>query len=271
MTEMNLTHGHARAFPANVEETRTVEFVISSAARDRYNTRCNPQGWNLENFNKNGIVGYQHNVYGDMCSPPNPDDVIGQGRAWVEGDQLIGSITFEPADINPLAEKLFRKVLLGTIRATSVGFQPVGEGRWGEGDEARGMENETYYFAGQELLEFSLVNIPANPEALVRSVRDQSAHALMYLRRATGLSFADIEGMTVRTLIDTLDDKQRSVLTGAAGATTPDETEQTEVLESEVSEASEPAFSPADLRTLLRDTICSPEERMRKALREALT
>lgn len=199
--------GELRAVPANVEETRTVQFVISNSTRDRHRTVLDPTKWQLDNFNRNGIVGYQHNVYGDgMCAGPNPDDVIGRGRAFLEGDQLIGEVTFEPADINPLAEKIFRKVLFGSLRATSVGFAELGKGKYGTGKEARGGTEETYYFAGQELLEFSIVNIPSNPDATKRALRDQASHALMFVKRALPtLSFADIETLTVGEVLRQLD------------------------------------------------------------------
>lgn len=203
--------GEVRAFSPDVEETREVEFVISTPARDRHHTVLNPRRWVLEPYNRNPVVGYQHNLYGDLCNPPNPDDVIGSGRVWLEGDRLIGAVRFEPAELNPLAEKVFRKVLAGTLRATSVGFIPLMDpetgayGRWGEGEEAQGRANETFYLYGQELVEFSIVNIPSNPDALRRGLRDQTAHALMYLRRVTGLEFRQIEGMTVREVLDALE------------------------------------------------------------------
>jgi hypothetical protein len=200
--------GELRALPTNVEETRTVEFVISNNTRDRHRTVLNPAGWKLDNFNRNGIVGYQHNVYGDgMCAGPNPDDVIGRGSAFFEGDQLIGRVVFEPADINPLAEKIFRKVLFGSLRATSVGFAEIGKGNYGTGTEARGGKDETYYFQGQELLEFSIVNIPSNPDATARALRDQASHALMFVKRALGgsYSFSDIEKLPVGEVLRLLD------------------------------------------------------------------
>ena len=62
-------------FPKDIEETRTVQFVISTDSKDRHGTKLNMKNWQLDNFNRNPIVGYQHNVYGDnMCVPPNPDD-----------------------------------------------------------------------------------------------------------------------------------------------------------------------------------------------------
>jgi len=204
------TFGEVRAIPQNVEETRTIEFIISSATKDRHGTVLPVDKWNLDRFNANGIVGYQHNVYGgDLCNAPDPDQVIGKGRAWIEGDQVIGSVTFEPAEINPLAEKIFRKVLFGTLKATSVGFNPTASGNWGQGDESEFGSNSTYYYAGQELLEFSIVNIPSNPDALKRSMRDQASNAISYIYRQLGgnYRFADIENMTVRNVIDLLEQK----------------------------------------------------------------
>lgn len=208
MPEIKHQFGQVRAIPQNVEETRTIEFVISSNTKDRHGTVLPVDKWQLDRFNANGIVGYQHNVYGgDLCNAPDPDQVIGKGRAWVEGDQLIGSVEFEPAELNPLAEKIFRKVLFGTLQATSVGFNPTAPTYFGQGEEARGGKNQTEYYAGQELLEFSIVNIPSNPDALKRSMRDQASNAISYIYRQFGgqFRFADIEDMSIRNVLELLE------------------------------------------------------------------
>lgn len=154
-----------RKVSEDVEKTRYIEFVASDNSRDSYKTVLPVDKWDLDRFNKNGVIGYQHALYYST----NPDMVIGSGKAFVDGNELIIGITFEPGDLNPIAEKLFRKVLHGTIKAVSVGFDPKGEGSWGVGDEAAGKENQTYYFAGQELLEVSIVHIPANKNAVKRA------------------------------------------------------------------------------------------------------
>jgi len=94
---------------AKSEGSRTVTFVASTYDKDRHGTILNQKNWNLDNFNANPIIGYQHNVYGEGSSP-NPDDQLGFGRAYVEGKELLIDITFEPEDINPLAEKIFKKI-----------------------------------------------------------------------------------------------------------------------------------------------------------------
>ena len=216
MSKITYSYGERREVKKDVEETREIEFVISSRSKDRHSTVLNMDGWQLDNFNRNGIVGYQHNVYGDdMCSAPNPDSVIGAGRAFIENDKLIGSVRFEPEEVNPLAEKIFRKVLFGSLRATSVGFSEIGRGAYGKGTEAAGQENETYYFAGQELLEFSIVNIPSNPDAVRRNFRSQTHNALLYLKRILGdnYSFADIERMTVGEILKSVPNDRQTTQT----------------------------------------------------------
>lgn len=195
----------------DIEKTRTVRFVISTDARDRHKTRLNMKNWKLDNFNRNPIVGYQHNVYGDnMCVPPNPDDVLGPARAWIEQkdgrEVLMGEVTFETADVNPQAEKIFRKVLNGTLRATSVGFLEVGRGKYGEGEERAGGKNETYYFDGQELIEFSIVNIPSNPEA-TRKVIVNHARAGVTMLNRIGLPVSEIRRV-VNELLDTIEKQE---------------------------------------------------------------
>ncbi|OJV23099.1 MAG: hypothetical protein BGO30_03920 [Bacteroidetes bacterium 41-46] len=165
-TTRKFAQASIRKVSGDVETTRYIEFVASDNSRDSYKTVLPVDKWDLDRFNKNGVIGYQHALYYST----NPDMVIGSGRAFVEDDQLIIGVTFEPADLNPVAEKLFRKVLHGTIKAVSVGFNPVGEGAWGVGDEAAGKENQTYYFGGQELLEVSIVHIPANKNAVKRAM-----------------------------------------------------------------------------------------------------
>ena len=161
--------GEIRALPDNVEETRTIEFVLSTESKDRHGTVLNIDGWDLKKYNSNPIVGYQHDVYGDnWFTKPDPDSVIGIGKVWKEDKKLIGSVKFEPAEINPIAEKVFRKVLFGSLRAVSVGFLPTGKGKM----ETVG--NETiYYYGTRELLEFSIVNIPSNADALKRKFEDE--------------------------------------------------------------------------------------------------
>ena len=164
---------HYRTYSSEIrkrnEETRTITFVASDGVRDAAGTVLNQEGWNLKRYEKNPIVGYQHEVYGGWDGS-DPDNVIGKARAYVEDGELLADITFEPKDVNEKAEKIYKKLLFGSLNAVSVGFRAIGKGSWGKGEEAIDGSNPTYYYAGQELLEISVVNIPSNPNAVRRAM-----------------------------------------------------------------------------------------------------
>lgn len=170
------------------EGSRKITFVASDGTRDTAGTVLNPDNWDLERFNKNGIIGYQHKVYGGWDDTDNPDNVIGKGHAYIEEKdgkkRLMVDVEFEPAEINELADKVYKKLLFGSLKAVSVGFLPKGGGEWGKGEEALSGKNPTYYYKGQQLLEVSVVNIPANPNALKKSFIDEAVEAEMKELRA---------------------------------------------------------------------------------------
>lgn len=166
------------------EENRAITFVASDGSRDSAHTVLNPEGWDLSRFEKNPIIGYNHDIYGGW-SGNDADKVIGKGRAYIEDKKLMVDITFEPKEINELAEKIYQKILFGSINAVSVGFLPLGKGAWGKGSEGPGEENETYYYAGQQLLEISVVNIPANGNATKKG-EDPAEAELEELRQEAG-------------------------------------------------------------------------------------
>jgi len=143
------------------KENREAEFVISTEAADTYGTVFKISGWDLKRYETNPIVCYGHRSWGE-----NPDTIIGTSEVFIEGNQLIGRVRFEPAEINPLAEKVYQKVLAGTLRMASVGANPK-RGHWG--DDKLGEDNDLIYFDETELLEWSIVPLGSNPEALKRS------------------------------------------------------------------------------------------------------
>lgn len=164
-------------------DARRATFTISTSARDAHGTVLNQNAWNLERYKRNPIVGYQHAVWGaPMCNDPNPDMVIGRSDVRVEGmgrdARLIADAEFEPREVNELADKIWKKIAFGSMRATSVGFEPIGEGRYGDGEEAHGEANETYYFAGQSLFEWSIVNMGSNPETVKRDAEQRARRFL---------------------------------------------------------------------------------------------
>jgi HK97 family phage prohead protease len=146
---------------ADMLEKRQVEFVISSEAVDSYRTVFKMDGWDLSGYNRNPIVCYQHRANSD-----DPDNVIGTSTLRIDGKYLIGTVTFEPAEINPRAEKIFQKVQSGTLRMASVGAN-VQKARLGV--EENGEDPDVLYFTKQRLMEWSIVSVGSNPDAHKRN------------------------------------------------------------------------------------------------------
>lgn len=151
-----------RALSEENIEKREAEFVISTEAVDSYDTVFKIDGWDLQRYANNPIVAYGHRTWSE-----NPDMIIGTSTVRVEGKELIGVVTFESEEVNPMAEKIWRKVQAGTLRMASVGANPI-EYRWGVA--ADGENPGVLYFTRTELYEWSIVPIGSNPDAVKRSV-----------------------------------------------------------------------------------------------------
>lgn len=160
-TRIVTRNAFVRNTSAEMLENRQVEFVISSEAIDSYNTVFKMDGWDLNQYARNPIVCYQHKSNSD-----DPDNIIGTSTVRIEGDELIGTVTFEDADTNPKAEKIFRKVQSGTLKMASIGANVL-KARFG--DEDKGEQKDVLYFTKQRLMEWSIVSIGANPGAHKRN------------------------------------------------------------------------------------------------------
>lgn len=141
-------------------DNREAEFVISTEAVDSYGTVFKSSGWDLTRYQQNPIVVYGHKVNSD-----NPDMILGTSEVRLENNQLLAKVRFESQDVNPLAEKVWQKVKSGTLRMASIGAN-IEEWRWG--DTTVGENNDVVYFTRQQLLEWSIVPLGSNPDALVR-------------------------------------------------------------------------------------------------------
>src|SRR5690554_1843127 len=150
-----------RAFSGSVIKSidvdkRQIEFIISTAAVDRYGDIVEVNGWDLKQYKANPVVLFGHN----SSIPP-----IGKAiKTWKDGDALRSIAEFMPQDISAFAHSIFRMFEEKFLRAVSVGFRPL---KWERIVDEEGNETWSYRFKKQELLEFSAVPIPANPEALV--------------------------------------------------------------------------------------------------------
>lgn len=134
------------------EQGNGLEFVLSDGTVDRYGDIVEPAGWVLRAFKKNPIALFAH----DSRNP------IGRWEdVRVEGAKLLGRLVFAAAGTSARIDELRSLVEQGILRAVSVGFRPL---EYDPIDPDRPYGAQRY--TKQELLETSLVSIPANPAAL---------------------------------------------------------------------------------------------------------
>ena len=136
-------------------QDKPIKFVASTASPDRYGDVVDQKGWDLSAYNRNPVVLFNH----------NPSQMpIGKGKAYVENDQLMLEVEFDQKD--EMAKTIEQKVRDGFINAVSVGFQPsktVSRSSLPSDHPYYGKSGS--YFQASELLEVSIVTIPANNEA----------------------------------------------------------------------------------------------------------
>lgn len=144
--------------PMVAPDSRTVSFVFSDGSTDRYGDRIDARGWVLDNFNANPVALFGH----DSGSVEN---IIGRAaNVRVQGAELVGDIEFMEGSVNQNAEAVYQMVKGGYLRTVSVGFQPLDWVPSKDKGRPGGID-----FRKQELLEISIVPIPANPNALVQA------------------------------------------------------------------------------------------------------
>lgn len=148
-----------RAIENRDAANRVYEFVISSETPDTYGTVFLSSGWELERYQRNPVVLYNHRSWSD-----NPDTTIGTSVVRQEGKELIATLTLEEG--NEIADKVKRQLDNGTLRMASIGAD-VHEYRRGVFEDGENPDN--IYFTRHELLEWSITPVGSNPDALKRN------------------------------------------------------------------------------------------------------
>jgi HK97 family phage prohead protease len=123
------------------------EMLVSTSTPDRDGDRVIPAGVDVSNFKKNPILLWAHDYTGIPVGAVTGLEQTGEGwRArwrWNESDDF--------------AQRVKRGWDEGFIRAASIGFLPR---------KVVGNDHGGYDFVQSELLEISLVPVPANGEAV---------------------------------------------------------------------------------------------------------
>ncbi len=139
---MNKTY--LKGYIKKAQDTELYEFIASTASVDRQGDSIDQSGWELDNYLKNPVILFAHN-YSELPIA-KAVEVINAGSS------LIIKIQFASEEANPKAQQIKKLVDEGILNTTSVGFIQK--------------ERNGNIITRAELLEVSIVPVPANQDAL---------------------------------------------------------------------------------------------------------
>lgn len=137
---------------SSIDESKyQATFVISDESVDRQGEIVKQDGWDFENFKQNPVILFGHDSY---------DLPIGKAvDIYTEGTKTFATIEFA-AEIYDKAMIIWNMVKTGILRTVSVGFI--------------NQEYDNNELTKNELLEISIVPVPANPNAILLAAKDGS-------------------------------------------------------------------------------------------------
>jgi hypothetical protein len=157
--EIRVFHGGV-SFVEGEGERSGVPWTFSNGAVDRYLERIDPAGWELDSFRRNPVVQWAHRS--DIPAIGKAAGVgVGQGA-------LTGEVVFHPREIDPCGWSIGERVRFGSLTAGSVGFIVL------QIEIPEPNPDTELIYRRQELVEFSICNVPANPFALVQDNEQSS-------------------------------------------------------------------------------------------------
>lgn len=150
---IGLRGGMACVVKAVAGDAPVMDFIASDNTVDRYNEVIDQAGWDLDNFRRSPVIADCHN-YGTIAN------ILGKALSiQVTDGKLVNRVEF--CVDNPMGNMAWKMAKGGFLKSQSVGFIPQ---EWTNGN-ATGQPDRTY--TKQELLEVSMVVVPANPGATV--------------------------------------------------------------------------------------------------------
>jgi HK97 family phage prohead protease len=154
---------------------RQIRVIASDATPDRMGDVLDPYGCDLENYRRNPIVLAQHDANQPVARCSN---------IKVQDGAVMALIDFPPAGVSARSDEYLALAKSGVVSAVSVGFLP---------QERKPITGGGYCFTKWEMLELSLVSVPANPSALVteRSFTGSSTRAADLIRLRSLLGRVD--------------------------------------------------------------------------------
>jgi HK97 family phage prohead protease len=152
---------------AKGEATEGLAWTLSTFDLDRFGERIDPVGWDFNRYLDNPVVEWAHRY--DIPAIGRIEKII------ADDGGLHGFVVFNDKDYDPFGWAIGQRVKAGVIRAGSVGFRPLEVELPSKED---GKDGTTLIFRKQELVEFSICNVPANPFALVKTDNTETTREL---------------------------------------------------------------------------------------------
>jgi HK97 family phage prohead protease len=132
-------------------------WTLSTFDLDRYGERIDPAGWDCKRYVENPVVEWAHRY---------EIPAIGKIEGLTVDDKgLHGLVVFNDREYDAFGWSIGERVKAGVIRAGSVGFRVIEIP-----DRETAKDGTSLIFRKQELLEFSICNVPANPFALAQNI-----------------------------------------------------------------------------------------------------
>jgi HK97 family phage prohead protease len=144
---------------ADSEAADALPWTLSTFDLDRFGERIDPAGWDYKRYKENPVIEWAHRY-----------DIPAIGKIEslaVDENGSHGLVIFNDKDYDRFGWAIGQRVKAGVIRAGSVGFRVI---EIEIPDKETGKDGTMLIFRKQELLEFSICNVPANPFALAKSI-----------------------------------------------------------------------------------------------------
>jgi HK97 family phage major capsid protein/HK97 family phage prohead protease len=121
-----------------------VQAIVASDSVDRHGEIIDIAGLSVKKYMDNPVVQWAH----DYDKPP----IAQATKVWKSGGKLMAKMKFALEE-NPFAKQVYDLIKGGFLNAVSIGFIPL--------------EMDGNTFTKSEMVEFSVVPVPANSEALI--------------------------------------------------------------------------------------------------------
>ena len=157
---------------------RTLTYIASDETPDRMGDVIKVEGWNLTTYKRNPVILWGH----DTSNVPPIGRATNVRRSVMEDGKpaLLASVEFAPPEAHEFADTIYQLSKGGFLNAVSVGFMPLEAEEATEKEKADlGMPPYGVIYSSADLLEISVVSVPANPSALVTGAKSLAAAGLV--------------------------------------------------------------------------------------------